>query len=175
MIISSEIPYSAGSEQYNFIDDDLASAALNSSTDWIVAYHHEMQYTSPTEEHGSESILRQTLHPLFDRYGVDLVLQAHNHSYERTYPLRLNSESPSSPMIADNSTSEYNDPTGVLYVTVGTGGASNYVYTEKEPYSITQWIGHGFLNIDIVDNGLTMKGTLYSNDGTINDEFTISK
>jgi len=26
-------------------------------------------------------------HPLFQKYGVDLVLYGHNHYYQRTYPL----------------------------------------------------------------------------------------
>jgi hypothetical protein len=28
------------------------------------------------------------LEPLFNKYGVDLVLQGHQHNYERTYPYR---------------------------------------------------------------------------------------
>jgi hypothetical protein len=175
LVISSEIPYNEGSEQYNFASNDLESAGSNSSIDWIVVYHHRMEYTSTTDTHGSELGLRQALHPLFDKYGVDLVLQAHNHSYERTYPLEYNSANPSRPITTDTSKSTYKDPSGVIYVTVGTGGQHNHEFIEKEPYSVVQWIGHGFLNIDVVDNGLTMKGTLYSNDGTEKDSFTMNK
>jgi hypothetical protein len=176
LVVSSETPYNVGSEQYNFVEDDLASAASNPSIEWIVAYHHKLEYTSEAM-HTPESGLREALHPLFDKYGVDLVLQAHNHSYERTYPLQYNSASPSSPIVTDTSTSTYDDdPTGVIYVTVGTGGQDNSEYSEEKPYSIIQWVGHGFLNIDVVNNGLTMKGELYSNDdGTIKDSFTINK
>jgi hypothetical protein len=31
-------------------------------------------------------------HPLFQKYGVDLVLYGHNHYYERTYPLAYNDD-----------------------------------------------------------------------------------
>jgi len=34
---------------------------------------------------------REAYHPLFDKYGVDLVLQGHSHSYQRTYPLIFDS------------------------------------------------------------------------------------
>ena len=147
LVVSSEIPYSVGSEQYNFIEDDLASAASNPSIGWIVAIHHKLEYTSEAT-HTPESGLREALHPLFDKYGVDLVLQAHNHSYERTYPLQYNSASPSSPIITNTSTSTYDDdPTGVIYVTVGTGGQDNFKYTEKKPvldYSVdrTRFLEH---------------------------------
>ena len=33
------------------------------------------------------SVVRSTFEPLFDQYGVDLVLEAHEHSYERLYPV----------------------------------------------------------------------------------------
>jgi Calcineurin-like phosphoesterase len=175
LVVSSEIPYNVGSAQYKFAENDLAAAASNSSINWIVAYHHKMEYTSESR-HSSESGLRQALHPLFDKYGVDLVLQAHNHSYERTYPIQYDPASPSSPTITDSSTGTYDDPKGVIYVTVGTGGASESKYSDEKAYSIIQWIGHGFLNIDVVNNGLTMNGTLYSNDDdTVKDSFTIDK
>jgi hypothetical protein len=175
LVVSSEIPYNVGSAQYKFVENDLASAASNSSINWIVAFHHRMEYTSKSR-HTSEPGLRQALHPLFDKYGVDLVLQGHNHSYERTYPIQYNSASPSSPIMTDNSTSTYDDPKGVIYVTVGTGGAASSLYSEVKPYSIIQWIGHGFLDIDVVNNGLTMNCKLYSNDdGTVKDSFTINK
>jgi calcineurin-like phosphoesterase family protein len=175
LAISSYVPQSEWSEQYNFVNRDLALASSNSSIDWIVVYHHEMQYTSPTDLHGSNSNLRDTFHPLFDKYGVDLVLQAHNHAYERTYPLEYNSANSRSPIITDTSTSIYNDPTGVIYVTVGIGGRNLFEYLEEEPYSIIQWHERGFLNMDVVNNGLTMKGTLDSNDGAIEDSFTVNK
>jgi predicted GH43/DUF377 family glycosyl hydrolase len=174
LVVSSEVPYKVETKQYNFVNNDLASAASNSSIKWIVVFHHDMQYTSQAN-HRSDTALRQALHPLLEKYDVDLVLQGHNHSYERTYPLGYNNDSHTNPIITDTSTSSYNDPTGVIYVTAGIGGASNSEYVEKRSYSIIQWIGHGFLNIDVVNNGLTMKGTLYSNDVTIGDSFTINK
>ena len=86
------------------------------------------------------------------------------------------SASPSNPTITDRSTGTYDDPTGVIYITIGTGGADESKYSDVKAYSITQWIGHGFLNIDVVNNGLTMNGTLYSNDDdTVKDSFTIDK
>jgi len=40
-----------------------------------------------TTNHGPESAVQRNFHPLFDQYGVDLVLYGHNHNYMRTYTL----------------------------------------------------------------------------------------
>ena len=37
---------------------------------------------------GSDKGIRETWLPLFDQYGVDLVLCGHDHDYERTWPVR---------------------------------------------------------------------------------------
>ncbi|HSA73759.1 MAG TPA: hypothetical protein VLD84_07385 [Nitrososphaeraceae archaeon] len=47
-------------------------------------------YLSGTEYSGQE-VLPDTYHHLFDMYGVDIVLQAHSHNYQRTFPL-INTE-----------------------------------------------------------------------------------
>ncbi|XP_074646182.1 acid phosphatase type 7-like isoform X2 [Tubulanus polymorphus] len=57
---------------------------------WIVAFGHRPMYCSNTDYPDCEkrdTILRAGLEDIFDKYGVDLVVQAHEHSYERTWPL----------------------------------------------------------------------------------------
>ena len=76
--MSSEMPFDKASEQYEFLKQDLESASQNKSVDSIVVYIYEMMYSSPTLHKVTEN-LRDTYHPLFDRYGVDFVLQAHSH------------------------------------------------------------------------------------------------
>jgi len=52
---------------------------------------------------------------LFEQYGVDLVLQAHNHNYHRTYPIIFNINGPSNSIkISTNTTNTttYTDPEG---------------------------------------------------------------
>ncbi|HXW12494.1 MAG TPA: metallophosphoesterase, partial [Nitrososphaeraceae archaeon] len=82
----SVIPYVNGSEQYQFIQDDLSKAANNPNIDWIIVYGYRPFYTSPTIHPANEN-LRETYPPLFEKYGVDLVITAHNHNYQRSYPL----------------------------------------------------------------------------------------
>ena len=121
--MSTELPWTKSSSQYKFVKDDLLKASIDTNIDWIVVIYHDLAYTSPSVK-DAKSSLRDTYHPLFDRYNVDLVLQAHQHNYQRTYPLNYNSDSPSNPIETSNNTDTYNDPSGQIYATVGTGGVS---------------------------------------------------
>jgi hypothetical protein len=143
---------SEGIEQYEFVNADLASAASDPNIDWIVVYYHRVAYTSPyssspdRERDRTESIaLRDAYTPLFEKYEVDLVLQAHNHNYERSYPIKYNSANYSDPIITDANTNNYSNPEGQIFVTVGTGGGESYFFLAKEPYMVRQYNGYGFL------------------------------
>ena len=72
----------------------------------VVAYFHRPIIT--LAKHEPRMDLRERLHPLFVEYGVDLVLTAHNHSYERF------------------------DLDGVPYVVDGGGGALLYAVSQNE-------------------------------------------
>lgn len=51
-------------------------------------------------------------------------------------------------------TRQYNhDTKGPIFITVGTAGQNLYNFTGKAPYIITQFLRHGFLNVNITDNG----------------------
>jgi hypothetical protein len=176
LAMSTEVQLGPGSAQHTFVTSDLASAACNDSIKWIVVFLHKPAYASIGTVHpGVLTILRDVYHPIFEQFGVDLVIQAHNHNYERSYPITYNPIQPENPTITDASTSSYNNPSGQIFVVAGTGGNFLYGFENQEPYVITQAVAHGFFNVDIVDDGLTMSGTFYANDGTIRDQFTITK
>src|SRR5215510_1660436 len=157
------IPYLLGSDQYNFVNADLDSASKNKNINWIVVYSFRSFYSSNTTHPGLDE-LQDLYHPLFEKYGVDVVLQAHNHNYQRTYPINYNETKTFTPIITDRDTEKYNnDPKGPIFVTVGTGGEDLYNFTGQAPYVITQFQRHGFLNIDIVENGTRLNGDFYEN------------
>jgi hypothetical protein len=168
--------------QYEFVNDDLASAASDPNIDWIVVYYHKEAYTSPYTTPASEEEIRtasitfrDAYHPLFEKYDVDLVLQAHNHNYERSYPIKYNNANSSIPIVTDAHANNYSNPEGQIFVTVGTGGRGSYGFLAKEPYMVRQYTGYGFLNIDVIDNGQTFNATFYSNYEGIKDQFSITK
>ena len=53
--------------------------------DWKICYFHHPLYTS-AKFHGPSLDLRQSLEPLFIKYGVDVVFSGHEHVYERVHP-----------------------------------------------------------------------------------------
>jgi 3',5'-cyclic AMP phosphodiesterase CpdA len=171
VVLSTE--QGSSSSQYDFAKSDLARASSNSSIDWIIVYMHIPLYTSPNE-HGGYGTMRKIYHPLFDQYGVDLVLYGHNHAYERSYPMKYNKASPSIPIITNSNKGNYTDPEGEIFATVGTAGRSIYHYDSKNSYIVTQYEDYGFLDINIVENKLV--GKFYSDiDGSVEDQFTITK
>ncbi|HEX2409182.1 MAG TPA: metallophosphoesterase, partial [Nitrososphaeraceae archaeon] len=93
--MATEISYSSGSSQNLFVKNDLASAAVNPNIDWIVVYFHKPMYSSPNScsSCGGETALRDLYHPIFDQYGVDIVLEGHTHDYQRSFPIKFNSNS----------------------------------------------------------------------------------
>jgi len=88
-------------------------------------------------------MLREIYHPMFDKYGVDLVLQAHDHSYERSYPISYNNEDSGSPIIANKNENSYDysnsSSHGVVFATVGTGGGELHIFQGKAPYVVKQY------------------------------------
>ena len=56
--------------------------------DWIIVQMHQCAASSSATGNGSDLGIRQEWLPLFDRYQVDLVLNGHDHDYERSFPVR---------------------------------------------------------------------------------------
>jgi hypothetical protein len=178
IVMSTEVDYNAGSAQHSFVESELEDAAADSSVDWIIIAMHRQMYASPTDALGHEELdLREAYHPLFQKYGVDLVLYGHNHYYERTYPLNYSSDDDSDgPFITTREATNYVNPDGQKFITIGTGGQSIFEFTDRKPYIVSQFDeGYGFLDITIRDGGKRLTGIFYENDGSIEDEFTVTK
>ncbi len=181
VVDSDKNTYSSGSDQYDFILKDLQTASQNPSIDWIIVYLHKQFYTSPNQVHpntGPDSTsLRNTYHPLFDQYGVDLVLQGHVHNYQRTFPLNYNPESPQNPVKSSTNPTDYTDPAGPVFAVVGTGGVSLHALSGKASFvSRQQDDFFGQLDIKITNDGTRLEGRFYPNGGgSIQDSFSITK
>jgi hypothetical protein len=191
-VIDPYIDYRPGSSQYQFIENELKTASTNPKIDWTFVVESIPIYTSPAQ-HPGNSTIRDIYHPLFDKYGVDVVFTSDNHNYQRTFPLKYNSEgdgdSSNNPIIVEDSiqNNHYNNDDGVIYLIIGTAGRSLYEIKEQASFVAKQDDKHyGFLNIDIIGN--TLKGTFYANESElpryhyvnyqgniIIDQFTISK
>ncbi len=92
-----------------WLDDDLT----NTSKFWrIVFFHHPPYGTGPTQTNLQSAMVRELVVPILERHGVQIVFSGHEHSYQRTVPVR--NSLPSS------------DSTGVTYFTTGGGGGDLY-------------------------------------------------
>jgi Calcineurin-like phosphoesterase len=176
LVMSRETEYEEDSEQYEFVEESLEDASSDPSIDWIIVAVHRQMYGSPTDNVGHEELdLRDAYHPLFEKYGVDLVLYGHNHYYERNYPLAYD-DSDDEPIITTREETNYSNPDGQIFITIGTGGESIFEFIDRKPYVVSQFDeGFGFLDITITDGGKRLVGIFYENDGSIEDEFTVTK
>jgi alkaline phosphatase D len=73
--------------QTQWLAQTLAAARADTTIDWIVVQMHQCALSSSTDN-GCDAAIRQAWVPLFDQYQVDLVVNGHDHDYERSYPVR---------------------------------------------------------------------------------------
>ena len=153
--LSTETSYHVESKQIKFLETDLKLASMNPAIDWIIVFFHKPMYS---DSGGAQIDFRNVVQPILDKYDVDLVLQAHDHVYERTSPLKFNN------IINDD---------GQTFVTVGTGGHSHSQFVKKSEWSIIQNNeDFGFLNL--VLNGKKIRGEFITNDGRVLDMFELN-
>ncbi len=75
-----------GSEKLEAQRDWLETVLRSNTAIWTIVAIHQPIYSTGNKRDNPE--LQELFLPLFDRYGVDLVLQGHDHTYGRTYPLK---------------------------------------------------------------------------------------
>ena len=163
------LPEDSKAPDPNWLDKDLASARENAQIRWVIVVFHEPIYTSKSDHPPDENGIKDTVLPLIDKYHVDLVLQGHNHNYQRTFPM-------AGDQVTDQAAdSNYISPKGTMYMVIGTGGQDTYSLGNRARYVQTQFTNdHGFVDFHVTDNQII--GTYYSNNGdTVRDTFSISK
>ena len=142
--------------QKKWLEKDLAG----SQADWKVVFFHHPPWSSG--DHGSQFLMRREFSPLFEKYGVDLVLTGHDHNYERTRPMLGDSVAPAGQR-------------GIPYLVVGGGGASLRPFSASAP----EWSAarnnqdYGFLDVRINEGTLTAQ--VLTPTGKVVDAFTLTK
>ncbi|MGQ0535633.1 MAG: purple acid phosphatase family protein [Methanobacteriota archaeon] len=141
--------------QRSFLRDTLEEARGDPGVEWIVAFHHYPLWSDGP--HGSSAALQAIWGPLYDEFGVDLVIQGHDHMYERSRPLRSGAPAAN----------------GTVYVTVGTGGAGLYEFQSASPpaWEAARATEHGFLLLSF--DGPRLVGEFFTLDGAVADRFEI--
>ena len=182
LVLATDDSFGVNSNQHTFAVNDLQAASSNPNVDWIVVAFHKPLYDVPcsSDSCDGEDVFRNIYHPLFDQFGVDLVLYGHAHNYVRSFPIKYDSSTPNSPIITSSNQNNYVDPDGQVFVQSGAGGRSLRDLTGTESYNAFQSDSEfGILNIDVINNNnnnnLQLSGKFIQNDGDIIDQFTITK
>lgn len=123
------------SAQYKWLQTTLAGAPEK----WKIVVLNAPLYS--TGANGPANEVAALWVPLFERYGVDLVLQGAEADYERTFPM-LKGEP---------------NPRGVTYITLGGGGATPKRRSGAHPSTARFVANYHFADIKIVDRKLSVK------------------
>ncbi|HEX9017683.1 MAG TPA: metallophosphoesterase [Anaerolineaceae bacterium] len=134
--------FGAGSAQYNWLKADLAATRQP----WKIVTLHEPGW-SAGGGHPNNATVQDDLQPLFEQYGVALVLGGHLHYYARA------------------------EVRGVTHLTLGTGGAPLYPAEPNMPDIVTTYLGAGYARFAI--HGATLDAWFVDTSGQVRDRFTL--
>jgi predicted phosphodiesterase len=132
--------------QLEWLRDDLAATDKT----WKIVFYHQAIYSSGP--HGYENWVeakRALLAPIFEEFDVDLVLNGHDHDYERIQPIN-----------------------GVLYIVSGGGGGPLY-QVNLQPFSA--YAESTYHTVFVTVEGCALTLMAIKPDGTLFDATTLSK
>ena len=153
LVVDSNTTMEPGEPQYEWLREELRAPRRRFT---LVAFHHAPFTSGPhasLEDDGTPDEWpldhgRRFLVPLFEMYGVDLVLNGHDHLYERSYK------------------------DGVYYVVSGGGGAPLYrVNSVENPYQQVAVSTNHYVTLDVESAAITL--TAIDADGQIIDWFKV--
>ncbi|MFY0644275.1 MAG: metallophosphoesterase [Bacteroidia bacterium] len=185
---------STTSSMWAWLENDLQQNTL----DWIVVIVHQGPYTKGSHNSDSETehiMVRENFLPLLERYGVDLMMSGHSHSYERSKLVKGHFGVSGTHSAATHDldggygrmpgfgaltndcpyTKEITGPTagdGAVYVTCGSsskvgGGSINH------PVMKVNYLTYGSVYVEVTENRLDFY--YLESDGDIADYFTVLK
>jgi acid phosphatase type 7 len=184
--------YDTLGKQVLWLKKDLAA----NTQQWTVVYFHHPPYTKGSHNSDTETELvkmRQRIVPVLERYKVDLVLNGHSHSYERSFLLNghygLESTFSLAAHALSSSSARYDGSinsctyvknaaavrNGIVYALIGSAGqlgGTSAGYPHNAMYYSNTTNG-GALYIEVENNRLAAKWI--GSDGVIRDNFTIMK
>jgi len=184
MLDSETVSRDSDGEMANWLRRDLAA----NKKPWVVVAFHTPPYTdgghksdSDWDSRGRLRDMRENFVPIFDEYGVDLVLSGHSHGYERSKLITNHlgkSNTFSAKNILQDRKTDYKKSlnakknSGTIYQVCGSSSkldGATYAHPAL-PYSLHEM---GSLIIELTPTTLTSK--FLNIDGKIADQFTITK
>jgi hypothetical protein len=116
--------YSQGAQKA-WLEQELSTARKDPNIDWVVVCMHQVAISTADMFNGADLGIREEWGPLFDRYGVDLVVCGHEHHYERSHPLRGHEANATlTPIAVSTETRSIDTTKGTVHMVIGGGGTS---------------------------------------------------
>jgi uncharacterized protein YjdB len=150
-----------------------AIAAAGDDIVWKVVMFHHSIYSSASHSTDSDILTRRSeLYPVFDAYGIDVVLMGHDHCYTRSCIMS------GGLALTDGTESSVTDPEGTLYITANSGSGSKYydLQDADTDYMAVRWQGYApsYSYIEVTNESFTIT-TYQSSDNSVIDTYTIYK
>ncbi|KAF0987899.1 hypothetical protein HZS_2159, partial [Henneguya salminicola] len=113
IMLSSELSFKKGSNQYNWLFKDFMKIN-RTEISWIIVTMHRPMYSSVSEKEAYlTKLIRLHIEPILIQFKVDFFLNGHVHQYERTCP--INNEE----CVKEN---KLDIKWGIRHFTIGSGG-----------------------------------------------------
>ncbi|XP_069118486.1 acid phosphatase type 7-like [Argopecten irradians] len=142
--------------QYNWLEQDLKKASENrAKTPWIMTMAHRPMYCSNRDNDDCthhESLVRvgipfihkYGLESLFRQYDVDLMFWAHEHSYERLWPVYDRK-------VLNGTKTPYTNPQGPVHIITGSAGCSedHDDFGNSAPWSAFRSVDYGYTRMKV--------------------------
>jgi 3',5'-cyclic AMP phosphodiesterase CpdA len=126
--------------QRSFLEDTLREA----DEPWRIVAIHESPYSAGYQ--GSNLTVRDRYAPIFERYGVQLVLSGHDHDYQRSVPID-----------------------GVTYIVTGAGGRTRG--TGEDWFTAASWSVLSYVDLNVFADRLVVRAI--DQDGRMFDQVTV--
>jgi 3',5'-cyclic AMP phosphodiesterase CpdA len=125
---------------------------------WRIVYFHYPPYATGVNVNDPQSLLvRQYMVPIFENYGVQVVLSGHEHSYQRSMPIRKSN------IVAAG--------IGTSYFTSGGGGAILYPVPDKTMVASKKSAYH-YMTVTVEGTRMTIRSIQH--DGVEIDNYTLA-
>jgi hypothetical protein len=116
--------YSEGAQKA-WLEQALSAARNDRDIDWLVVCMHQVAISTADKFNGADLGIREEWVPLFDKYGVDLVVCGHEHHYERSHPIRgQEANATLTPVTAATAIDLIDTTKGTVHIVIGGGGTS---------------------------------------------------
>lgn len=144
----------------------------------IATIHHDIYGAGKNHSQSDAKDKRQKFASIFEANGIDAVLQGHDHSYSRSFPVSDTKGNDNYKVTDISNTGVSIDPKGIVYITGSSStGSKLYDLTSPKPdYIATDWQGGlaTYSTIEIDSNSFKINTFKIDNNEKI-DSYTIEK